>query len=269
LNLLSNAVKFTPNGGRVDIRLDRLDSDVQLTVSDTGKGFNADFLPLIFDRFRQADSTSTRKYGGLGLGLAIARQIIEMHGGTVHAESGGEGQGATFTVRFPIRGIGGKEDTAPGGSIVFPAVAPVTPFVCPPQLFGVRILLVDDQPDTLEMLRVVLEQQCRADVRISVNAAAALEVFQQWNPDVLVSDIALPGEDGYALIAKVRARQQGGKRTPAIALTAYVRRVEDRAHALQAGFDMFLHKPIEPSELLATLASLVTELRQSPEGTTI
>src|SRR5437899_5351723 len=164
-NLLSNAVKFTPNGGRVDIRLEPLDSDVRITVSATGKGIRADFLPLIFDRVRQADSTSTRKYGGLGLGLAIVRQIIEMHGGTVQAESRGEGQGATFTVRLPIRAIGGKEDTTPRGGIVFPTVAKVPPFVCPPQIYGLRVLLVDDQPDTLEMLKAALEQQCRAEVR--------------------------------------------------------------------------------------------------------
>jgi len=255
-NLLSNAVKFTPNGGRVDIRLERLDSDVQITVCDTGKGISADFLPLVFDRFRQADSTSTRKYGGLGLGLAIVRQIIEMHGGTVHAESRGEGQGATFTVRIPIRGIGDKEDTKPRGGLVFPIVAKITP-VCSPQIYGLRVLLVDDQPDMLEMLRAALEQQCRAKVRTSVDVVTALDVFQQWKPDVLISDIAMPGEDGYTLITKVRAlERQSGKRTPAIALTAYVR-VEDRARVLQAGYDRFLPKPVEPSELFATLASLV------------
>ena len=256
-NLLSNAVKFTPNGGRVDIRLERLDSDVQITVCDTGKGISADFLPLVFDRFRQADSTSTRKYGGLGLGLAIVRQIIEMHGGTVHAESRGEGQGATFTVRIPIRGIGDKEDTKPRGGLVFPIVAQITPFVCSPQIYGLRVLLVDDQPDMLEMLRAALEQQCRAKVRTSVDVVTALDVFQQWKPDVLISDIAMPGEDGYTLITKVRAlERQSGKRTPAIALTAYVR-VEDRARVLQAGYDRFLPKPVEPSELFATLASLI------------
>ncbi len=222
-NLLFNAVKFTPNGGRVDIRLQRLESDVQMTVTDTGKGISANALPFIFDRFRQADNTSTRQYGGLGLGLAIVRQIIELHGGTVQAESRGEGQGATFTVILPIREIGDKEDTTPRGGQVFPSVAKVTPFVCPPQICGLRVLLVDDEPDTLEMLRAVLEQECRAEVRTSIDVANALEVFQQWKPDVLVSDIAMPGEDGYALIAKVRAlEQRTGKRTPAIALTAYV-----------------------------------------------
>src|SRR5207247_11018247 len=135
-NLLSNAVKFTPNGGRVDIRLERLDSDVQITVTDTGKGISPDFLPLIFDRFRQADSTSTRKYGGLGLGLAIVRQIIEMHGGTVQGESRGEGQGTTFTVRLPRRGVGDKENTTPKGGTVFRTVANAPPFVCAPQLRG-------------------------------------------------------------------------------------------------------------------------------------
>jgi two-component system CheB/CheR fusion protein len=256
-NLLSNAVKFTPNEGRVDVRLERLDSEVQITVSDTGKGISADFLPLIFDRFRQADSSSTRTYGGLGLGLAIARQIIEMHGGTIRAESHGAGQGATFTVRLPIKGIGGKEAT-PRKELAVPAVAKTTPFVCPPQIYGLRVLLVDDQPDTLEMLRTALEQQCRAEVRTTPDVATAVEVFRQWKPDVLVSDIAMPGEDGYALIKKVRAlEQQGGKRTPAIALTAYVR-VEDRVRVLQAGYDRFVPKPVEPSELLATLASLVS-----------
>src|SRR5712691_4270460 len=140
-NLLSNAVKFTPNGGRVDVRLERLDSDVQITVSDTGKGISAEFLPLVFDRFRQADSTSTRKYGGLGLGLAIVRQIIELHGGTVQAESRGEGHGATFTVRLPIKGIGDKENTIPSGGSVFPTPGKVTPFICPPQIYGLRVLL--------------------------------------------------------------------------------------------------------------------------------
>jgi two-component system CheB/CheR fusion protein len=256
-NLLSNAVKFTPNGGRVDIQLERLDSDAQITVSDTGKGISADFLPVIFDRFRQADSTSTRQYGGLGLGLAIVRQIVEMHGGSVRAESRGEGQGATFAVRMPIKGIAGKENATPRGRLVFPTTGKATPFVCPPQIYGVRVLLVDDQPDTLEMLRSTLEQQCGAEVRTSADVATALEMFEQSKPDVLVSDIAMPGEDGYALIAKVRAlEQQGGKRTPAIALTAYVR-VEDRARALHAGYDRFVPKPIEPDELLATLVSLV------------
>ena len=192
------------------------------------------------------------------MGLAIVRQIIEMHGGTVQAESRGEGQGATFTVRIPIRGIGGNENTPRAGP-VFPAVAKVTPFVCPPQIYGLRVLLVDDEPDTLEMLKAALEQQCRAEVRTSADVAAALEVFLEWKPDVLVSDIAMPGEDGHVLIAKVRAlEQQAGKRTPAIALTAYVR-VEDRARVLQAGYDRFVPKPVEPSELLATLASLVSE----------
>src|SRR5207247_7087685 len=134
---------------------------------------------------------------GLGLGLAIVRQITEMHGGTVQAESRGEGQGATFIVRLPIRDVGDKENTIPTGGTVFPTVAKATPFVCSPQIQGLRILLVDDQPDTLDMLRAVFEQQCRAEVRTTVDAATALEVFQRWKPDVLVSDIAMPCEDGY------------------------------------------------------------------------
>jgi signal transduction histidine kinase/ActR/RegA family two-component response regulator len=260
-NLLSNAVKFTPNGGRVDVRLERLDSDAQITVSDTGNGISADFLPLIFDRFSQADSTTTRKHGGLGLGLAIVRQIIEMHGGTVHAESPGEGQGATFRVRLPVGRIGAKEGTTPGGRVASsPTVSKVTPFVCPPQMYGMRLLLVDDQPDTLEMLKAAFEQ-CRVEVRTSIDVATALEVFQHWKPDVLVCDIAMPSEDGFSLIAKVRTlEQQGGERTPAIALTAFVR-VIDRARVLQAGYDRFVPKPVDPNELLATLANLVSEMK--------
>ena len=191
------------------------------------------------------------------MGLAIVRQIIELHGGTVRAESRGEGLGATFTVRLPIRSIGDKEDITQRGGRVYPTGAQVTPFVCPPQIYGLRVLLVDDQADTLEMLRAVLEQQCHAEVRTSVDVATALEVFRQWKPDLLVSDIAMPGEDGYALIAKVRTlEQEARKHTPAVALTAYVR-VEDRARALRAGYDRFVPKPVEPRELLATLASLV------------
>jgi len=265
-NLLSNAVKFTSNGGSVNMQMERMDSTVQITVSDTGNGVSADLLPLIFDRFRQADSTSTRKYGGLGLGLAIVRQIIEMHGGTVRAESGGEGQGATFIVRLPAWGIGDKEGAKPRGELAFTTDGEGIPFAWPPEVYGLRILVVDDQPDTLEMLRTVLEQQCRAEVKTSMDVATALDVFRQWKPDIVVSDIAMPGEDGYALIAKLRALEpQGGKRTPAIALTAYAR-VEDRIRVLQTGYDRFVPKPVIPRELLATLASLVsTELKITAE----
>jgi signal transduction histidine kinase/AmiR/NasT family two-component response regulator len=256
-NLLSNAVKFTPNGGRVDIRLERIDHELQISVSDTGKGINADFLPFIFERFRQADSASTRNQGGLGLGLAIVRQIIEMHGGIVRVESRGEGQGATFFVRLPAMGIARKEQPR-RASIVLSTDEKAIPFPCPAELSGLRVLLVDDQPDALEMLKGVLEHECRAEVITRTDAATALDMFQQWKPDLLISDIAMPNEDGYALIAKVRTLEQHqGTRTPAIAITAYVR-VEDRLRVFEAGYDRFLPKPIESSELFAVLESLVS-----------
>jgi signal transduction histidine kinase/AmiR/NasT family two-component response regulator len=259
-NLLSNAVKFTPNGGRVDIRLERVDYEVEITVSDTGKGIKADFLPLIFERFRQADSASTRNQGGLGLGLAIVRQIIEMHGGTVRVESPGEGHGSIFSVRLPVMGIARKEQPR-RAEIVLPSDAKAISFACPPELSGLRVLLVDDQPDTLEMLKEILERECCAEVITSTDAASAFEQFEQRKPDLLLSDIAMPNADGYALIAKVRAveQQQQRRRTPAIAMTAYVR-VEDRLRTLEAGYDRFLPKPIEPSELFAVLESLLSSL---------
>jgi two-component system CheB/CheR fusion protein len=257
-NMLSNAVKFTPSEGRVDVRLQRLGSDVQIIVSDTGKGISADFLPYIFDRFRQADSTSVRKHGGLGLGLAIVRHLVEMHGGTVCAESRGEGQGATFTVRLPVADSRIEEKVSAAGARehgAFQRVAQVMPPGLTHRIEGVHVLLVDDEPDTLEMLRVALEQ-CGAEVRTSVNVAGALQALQQWKPDVLVSDIAMPERDGFDLIANVRAleRERGG-RIPALALTAYVR-VGDRARVLEAGYDIFVPKPVEPSELVAALAGL-------------
>jgi signal transduction histidine kinase/AmiR/NasT family two-component response regulator len=256
-NLLSNAVKFTPNGGRVDIRLERIDYELQISVSDTGKGINADFLPFIFERFRQADSASTRNQGGLGLGLAIVRQIIEMHGGIVRVESRGEGQGATFFVRLPAMGIARKEQPR-RASIVLSTDEKAIPFPCPAELSGLRVLLVDDQPDALEMLKGVLEHECRAEVITRTDAATALDMFQQWKPDLLISDIAMPNEDGYALIAKVRTLEQHqGTRTPAIAITAYVR-VEDRLRVFEAGYDRFLPKPIDTSELFAVLESLLS-----------
>ena len=205
--------------------------------------------PFIFDRFRQADNTSTRRYVDW-FGACDCASDYRAARGTVQAESRGDEQGATFTVILPVRKIGDKEDTTPRGGLVFPSVAKVTRFVCPPQICGSRVLLVDDEPDTLEMLRAVLEQECRAEVRTSIDVANALEVFQQWEPDVLVSDIAMPGEDGYALIAKVRAlEQRTGKRTPAIALTAYVR-IEDRVRALQAGYDGLLPSLLSPASYL-------------------
>jgi CheY-like chemotaxis protein len=252
-NLLTNAVKFTPKGGRVQVRLERINSHVELTVSDSGKGIESEFLPHVFDRFRQADQKSTRTHGGLGLGLSIVRQLVELHGGSVHAKSEGEGQGATFVVQLPLmvtpRGVeqqGHRHPTA-GGNMELD---------CPPQLDRLRILVVDDEDDTRDLLRTVLEQ-CGAEVVTAGSAMEALEALKKSKPDVLISDIGMPEDDGYALISKVRALSaaRGGK-VPAIALTAYAR-TEDRVRALMAGFQVHLSKPIEPVELVTVVASLV------------
>ncbi|HEX8636006.1 MAG TPA: ATP-binding protein [Pyrinomonadaceae bacterium] len=255
-NLLSNAIKFTPKGGRVQVRLERVNSHVEIIVSDSGKGISAEFLPHVFDRFRQADGTSTRKQGGLGLGLSIVRQLVELHGGTVSVESGGEGQGATFVVQLPQMIARRQEDadapllrrhpTAGGAGVSFD---------CPPSLKGLRVLVVDDEPDTRLLLRTVLER-CDSEVTTAGSAGEALAAFSKSKPDILISDIGMPGEDGYEFIVKLRAAEAGsGGRVPAIALTAYAR-VEDRVRALNAGFQVHVPKPIEPIELLAVVASL-------------
>jgi signal transduction histidine kinase/ActR/RegA family two-component response regulator len=255
-NLLSNAIKFTPKGGRVEIRLERVNSHVEIIVSDTGKGISADFLPHVFELFRQADSTISREHTGLGLGLAITRRIVEMHGGVIRADSPGENQGATFTVMIPLRSIRSME-SAPGAGPerVHPSAA------CDVQLGnlfaldGLRILVVDDQYDMLEVIQAVLTQ-CGAEVRTATTAGEAFEVLKAWKPDLLVSDIGMPGEDGFELIGKIRAlKPEEGGAIPAVALTAYSR-VEDRVKTLSAGFQMHVPKPVEPAELATIIASL-------------
>jgi signal transduction histidine kinase/ActR/RegA family two-component response regulator len=251
-NLLSNAVKFTPKGGRVQVVAHRVNSHVEIAVSDTGKGINADFLPYVFEPFRQADTASTRTHGGLGLGLSIVRHLVELHGGRVRVESPGDGQGATFTVELPVALL----HTPPAPERVHPTVQPSSR---PPQpevsLAGLRVLAVDDDIDTLDTLRTLLEQS-GAEVRTAASAAAALGILEEWIPDLLISDIGMPGEDGYSLIRKVRARppERGGL-VAALALTAYAR-VEDRLQILSAGFQMHVPKPIEPAELIAIVRSL-------------
>ncbi len=252
-NLISNAIKFTPTGGLVIVRLERVESHVEISVSDTGIGIGAEFLPHVFDRFRQADATSTRGYGGLGLGLALVRQLVELQGGTVRAESAGVGKGATFTVSLPLAtGSSGAKDATP------PAVPPKTTlpeFECPPQLAGVRVLVVDDEVDTRGLLQFILEG-CGSQVTTANSVAAALEAIKTERFDVLVSDIGMPGEDGVSLITKVRAldKEQGGE-IPAAALTAYVRE-EDRIQMLNSGFQIHLPKPVNPNELVAVVAIL-------------
>ncbi|MDT7605062.1 MAG: hypothetical protein QOF61_3059 [Acidobacteriota bacterium] len=256
-NLLSNAIKFTPAGGRVEVRLARADSDVELSVSDTGCGISADFLPFIFDRFRQADGTSTRRHGGLGLGLSIVRHLVELHGGTVNVESAGEGHGTTFTVRLPLalprnNGASRRNKNAVGLRAGADAAARAERLSA---LQGVNVLVVDDDEDTLQMLSVMLAGYS-AEVRAAASEAEALKVLERFEPDVVVSDLAMPEADGYSLINKLRALDaQRGRHTPVVALTAYVR-VEDRVRALSAGFNMFVPKPVEPEELLTAIARL-------------
>lgn len=252
-NLVSNAVKFTGKGGRVQVRIERVNSRVEIIVSDTGQGITSDFIPYVFDRFRQADATSTRRYGGLGLGLAIVRHLTEMHGGVVTAASPGEGLGATFTVKLPVIAAHADE---PASDRVHPASGGSVSALPPPNLDGVKVLVVDDEPDTREMLRVMVGQ-FGASVKTCSSSSEALNVLQDWEPDVIVSDIEMPDEDGYELIRKVRRDEAstGARLVPAVALTAYAR-VEDRMRALSAGYQMHIAKPAEPAELAIVIASL-------------
>ncbi len=250
-NLLSNAIKFTPKGGLIQVNLRRVASHMEVEVTDTGLGIDPDFLPYVFDRFRQADSSTTRTHTGLGLGLSIVRHLVELHGGAVHVESEGAGLGSTFRVTLPL---------APSGAVEPPkdttrAVeydAGLTGFAL---LDGVRVVVVDDDEDTRVMLAAILER-CGAEVRAASSAAGALEEVATWVPDVLLSDIGMPDVDGHALIRSIRAlpAEQGG-RVPAIALTAYAR-TEDKLKALAAGFQMYVSKPADPAEVTAVVASL-------------
>jgi PAS domain S-box-containing protein len=242
-NLLSNAVKFTPKDGHVYVRLERAGSHAQLTVTDTGQGIKGDFLPHVFERFKQADSTDTRQHGGLGLGLAIVRSLVEMHGGTVTADSRGDGLGATFTLRFPVSAV--------EASIEMP-VEKLAPM---PSLSGLHVLVVDDDPSAREMIAAVLTL-CGAHVTAMPSAAAAMEAIQQEWPDVLVSDIGMPAENGYEFIAQIRKLElEHGKKLPAVALTAFAR-TEDRLRALTAGFHTHVPKPADPTELALVIASI-------------
>jgi PAS domain S-box-containing protein len=251
-NLISNAIKFTPRGGRVVVSLARVESHVEVTVSDTGLGIATEFLPHVFDRFRQADATTTRAFGGLGLGLSIVRQLVESHGGTVRVDSEGEGLGATFTVSLPLVAV--RSAVSDTGSAQQPEFKRPG-LECPPELDGLRVLVVDDEAETCELLQFILEG-CGAQVKTASSAAAALEAVAEEAFDVLISDIGMPDEDGYSLIAKVRAlgKERGGK-VPAAALTAYASE-EDRIRVLQSGFQTHVPKPISPSELVAIVANL-------------
>ena len=259
-NLLSNAVKFTPKGGRVQVRLERVNSSVEIVVSDTGIGIPADFLPHIFERFRQADSGTARQRGGLGLGLAIASNLVDMHGGTIRATSGGEGQGATFRVRLPLMAV---QPASPAEEKrVHPRQERPTSLSSLASLAGTHVLAVDDDPDARRLLKEILEA-AGAQVTTASSASAAFDAIHEARPDVIVADLGMPIVDGYELIKRLRQSADGALRAiPAAALTAYARS-EDRAKALESGFEMHLSKPIDPAELVASIRALARR-RPSP-----
>ncbi len=279
-NLLANAIKFTPERGRVEVRLSMVEntdaqfqeskdtrenstydlqlktynlptrSYAQIQVIDTGIGISPDFLPYVFDRFRQADSSSTRSFGGLGLGLTIVRHLVELHNGKIYADSAGEGKGSTFTVKIPV--VEKAEDNVTSNS-------PLCSSAPHSSLNNVQVLVVEDNPESRDYIKIVLEQ-AGANVTDVASVSEAMAYLEQTSPDVLVSDIAMPGEDGYQLIRKLRDLEQQGQQIPAIALTAYARQ-EDRLQALEAGFQLHVSKPVEPTHLVAAVAQLVETLK--------
>src|ERR1051325_5709644 len=261
-NLFSNAVKFTPESGSVEVRLERANSHARIVVSDTGQGIDPKFLPFIFDRFRQADGSTTRKYGGLGLGLAIVRHLVELHGGTIEVRSDGVGRGATFTVGLPLRVDGRKLEAGEAEPAPAPNNNGSQALQDSPVLEGLRILIVDDEADSRDLITAVLVQ-CGALVKGCETASEALAAIPAWGPDLLISDIGMPVEDGYSLIKKVReSGEQQYEQIPAIALTAYAS-TEDRARVLEAGFQTHIAKPVEPDELLNIVANVVGRLKRT------
>ena len=251
-NLLSNAVKFTPKDGKVQVRLERVNSHVELSVADTGIGIRPDFLPHVFERFRQDDASTTRMFGGLGLGLSIVKHLVELHGGTVHVMSPGVDKGATFTVRLPLKVVHDRRDV---DSRLHPRTSADSHEFELANLAGLKVLVVDDEPDARELIRRVLVE-CQAEVITAPDAVTALSAVTSERPDVIVSDIGMPHVDGFELLRRIRALgpRQGGA-VPAIALTAFARS-EDRTRVLHAGFLVHVSKPVEPSELVATVAAV-------------
>lgn len=252
-NLLSNAVKFTPKGGRVQVSLERVNSHLEINVCDTGEGISPEFLPYVFDRFRQADGTTSRTHGGLGLGLAIVKHLMELHGGNVRVKSAGQGQGSTFTATLPLQIVHPERSSE---TRVHPEA--LSRDRMEPSSFsleGLRVLVVDDEPDAQELVKRVL-QECQANVRTAGSVDEALSLYEEWMPDVVLSDLGMPGKDGYELIKLIRMRPEvkGGK-VPAAALTAYAR-TEDRTRAMLAGYQTHVAKPVDPNELIAVVATL-------------
>jgi PAS domain S-box-containing protein len=251
-NLLTNAIKFTPKGGHVDVILERVNSHLEITVHDSGMGINPDFLPVVFERFRQGDSSTSRSFGGLGLGLSIVKTLVELHGGTVRAKSLGEGQGATFIVSLPLAALrNGERRDHPKAHSAAPEVVDCETI----DLAGITVLVVDDEADARTLIERVLER-CKAHVITASSAGEGLEKLKSERPDVLISDIGMPETDGYQFVRQVRklSPKEGG-RIPAIALTAFAR-TEDRTRAMMAGYNIHIAKPIEAQELLATVVSV-------------
>ncbi len=255
-NLLSNAIKFTPRDGMVSIAVRPFDGHVDIAVADTGAGIKPEFMAHVFERFRQADASTTRRHGGLGLGLSIVKHLIEQHGGTVRAESEGEGLGATFTLTLPAasaQALAARSDRAP-----YSPPSPLASEIRVRDLSGVRVLVVDDEPDARDLIKRILSD-CHAEVTTAANARSALSAFRDAPPDILVSDLGMPDVDGFELLARVRALgADAGGNVPAVALTAFARS-EDRLRALEAGFRAHISKPVEPSELIAAVASISTQ----------
>jgi CheY-like chemotaxis protein len=252
-NLLSNAIKFTSRGGKVQLRLSRVNSHVEVSVCDTGQGIAPEFLPFVFDRFRQADATFAREQGGLGLGLAIAKQLAELHGGSIDAASDGLGRGATFTLKLPLMIV--HRAAADDEPRVQPRSDRLRPTLdSPPRLDGLHVLAVDDEPDSLNLLRSVLEA-AGAEVTVTSSASAALDALRTRTPDVMIADIGMPGTDGLQLIRTIRQLEEPLRSTPAAALTAYARS-QDRITSLASGFQMHIAKPVDPLELIVAVAGL-------------
>jgi PAS domain S-box-containing protein len=255
-NLLSNAVKFTPSDGAVEVRLERVNSHAEITVSDSGQGISADFLPHVFEAFSQEDASTSRKHSGLGLGLAIVRQLVELHGGTIQVYSDGDGQGTTFKAKLPLV----APQASRSGEEPQKAAEPAREF--PRLLSRLKVLVVDDALDSRDMLGLILEK-AGADVRLASSAKEALKIVESWRPGLLIADIGMPEEDGYALIRQVRAlKSQEGGMVPALALTGYASR-QDRLQSILAGFQEHMTKPVEPEELIAVAADLVATAKKA------
>ncbi len=259
-NLLSNAIKFTPKGGRIKVFLRCVNSHIEISVMDSGQGISPEFLPLIFTRFSQADTSNTRQHGGLGLGLALVKSLVELHGGSVKVSSDGPGQGAMFVVSLPLTAVH-RNDVEP---ILTPA--PSTFVSGPsPDLRGFHVLVIDDEADARGLIERILKKY-NATVITAASSSEGLEAVKRHHPDMILSDIGMPLEDGYEFLAKVRqlSDAEGGD-TPAVALTAFARS-EDRRRALMAGFQMHLPKPVDAAELLAVAANLYAASRRAKSG---